>query len=272
MIADMLDVGNHLQRVSARELPELRQWLAGTPGHSFTHRAVQAMLDILDEEMLESLSDARIQTTIEGALPVWEVEVNTLEVTGIASMLARVIDYKSIYTRKHTMQIANRAWLMGQYYNYSPEERAQLYLAAALHDIGKLSTPVDILEKPGKLDGGEFSVIQQHVFFTYQWLKDVPGLEDVCRWASSHHEKLNGTGYPFGKKGEELDFNSRLLACIDIYQAVNEQRPYHPARTHAQTMEIIYDMAGQGLIDQGIARDMDVAMSDYDKQEIPLPG
>jgi HD-GYP domain-containing protein (c-di-GMP phosphodiesterase class II) len=272
MIADMADVSNHLQRLSPQKLSELRQRLESAAGRAFTRRAAAAMLEVLDEKMLESLSDEHIYSTIREALPVWAVDTQAPAVSGIAAMLAHVIDYKSIYTRKHTMQIANRAWIMGKHYNYRPEEQAQLYLAAALHDIGKLAIPADILEKPGKLDDEEFAVIKQHVFFTHEWLQGVPGLEDVCRWASSHHEKLDGSGYPFGKKAEELDFNSRLLACIDIYQAVNETRPYHPARTHAQTMAIIYELAGRGLIDRDIAKDLDAAMAEYDDRNEPEPG
>jgi HD-GYP domain-containing protein (c-di-GMP phosphodiesterase class II) len=75
-----------------------------------------------------------------------------------------------------------------------------------------------------------------------------------------YHEKLDGSGYPFGKKAEELDFNSRLMACIDIYQAVSEERPYHPERDHQSTMKILHDMAEKGQVDAGIVKDMDKAL------------
>jgi HD-GYP domain-containing protein (c-di-GMP phosphodiesterase class II) len=146
---------------------------------------------------------------------------------------------------------------MGEYYGYDPAGKARLCLAAGLHDIGKLAIPTEILEKPGRLTDGEFRIIAGHVKKTAELLKDIEGFEDIHAWASNHHEKLDGSGYPLGKKAEELDFNSRLMACIDIYQAVSEERPYHPARDHRSTMEILHDMAGKGAIDENIVRDID---------------
>ncbi|WP_461249109.1 HD-GYP domain-containing protein, partial [Treponema sp. R6D11] len=100
---------------------------------------------------------------------------------------------------------------MGKHYGYEPQDLAELYLAASLHDLGKLAIPSAILEKPGKLTDEEFNVIKKHVYLTWELLNDVEGFETICRWASDHHEKLDGYGYSFGKKAVELDFNSRLL-------------------------------------------------------------
>jgi HD-GYP domain-containing protein (c-di-GMP phosphodiesterase class II) len=149
---------------------------------------------------------------------------------------------------------------MGQYYGYDHALVSELYLAASLHDIGKLAIPAQILEKPGRLDDHEFNVIKGHALKTYELLDGIGGFEQIREWASNHHEKLDGSGYPFGKKAEDLDFNSRLMACLDIYQAVSEERPYHPERDHKTTMAILYDMAGQSAIDEKIVRDMDKAL------------
>ncbi|MCL2182131.1 MAG: HD domain-containing protein, partial [Chitinispirillia bacterium] len=169
------------------------------------------------------------------------------------------------------VQIANRAWLMGGYYNFDPATRTKTYLAAAMHDLGKLATPNEILDKPGKLTPEEFNTIKAHVKGTYDILSGITGFEDVCGWASNHHEKLDGTGYWFGKGAQELDFVSRLLACTDIYQAVCEDRPYHPGRTHADTMPILQDMAAKGFIDAGIVKDFDTAMAEYSGRDVPGP-
>jgi HD-GYP domain-containing protein (c-di-GMP phosphodiesterase class II) len=145
-------------------------------------------------------------------------------------------------------------------YRYSGSLRAQVYLAAALHDIGKLATPTSILEMPGPLTHEEFAVINEHVHLTYKLLKDIDGLENISTWAFNHHEKLDGSGYYFGRGADELDFNSRLLACLDIYQALTEERPYHTGKDHKATMEILFDMGRRGLLDTGIIRDLDAAL------------
>jgi HD-GYP domain-containing protein (c-di-GMP phosphodiesterase class II) len=270
-IADSLDVAHHLQLTEPEELSKIRNIIIEKKGKHYSAASSDAMLEILDWPLLLSLKDNVIKETAEFAIPPWIVDVEGDTIFGLASFIARIIDYKSVFTRQHSTQIANKAWFMGEYYNYKPDERNELYLAAALHDLGKLATPTSILEKPGKLNNDEFSVIKDHVYLTWELLKDIEGFSSICTWASSHHEKLDGTGYPFGKKADEIDFNSRLIACIDIYQAVSEERPYHPGRNHRDTMKVLFDMANNSTIDGNIAADMDTALAPFDGGDLPAP-
>jgi HD-GYP domain-containing protein (c-di-GMP phosphodiesterase class II) len=270
--ADMVDVMNNLQRVSPGDLNALRDNVAASIGKFSTKSALEKLLDILDRETLESLRDENIHDSVRRLAPSWRTDMKDESVLRLAQFIAYIIDCKSRFTRKHTEQIANRAWFMGGYYNYSREEKTKLYLAAALHDIGKIATPSLVLEKPDKLDKEEYKVIMEHVRYTHEWLSEVEGLEEIHRWACEHHEKLDGTGYPLQKSDTELDFNSRLLACIDIYQAVCEERPYHPARSHSETMPILYDMADKGFIDKKIVKDLDeVMVAGYSLSDLPPP-
>ncbi|GHV85380.1 HD family phosphohydrolase [Spirochaetia bacterium] len=270
-IADSLDVAHHLQRQEPEGLSRIRAIIAEKTGTQYSKQASAVMLEILDWPMLLSLKDEVILKTATQAIPPWLVDTEEQTSFGLASFITRIIDYKSVFTRRHSTQIANKAWYMGGRYGYTETERAELYLAAALHDIGKLATPVAILEKPGKLTNEEFLIIKEHVRITWEILKDIEGFETICAWASNHHEKLDGTGYPFGKKAEELDFNSRLLACIDIYQAVSEERPYHPGRNHGDTIKILYDMAEKGQVDSGIVKDIDAALTPFNGGDLPAP-
>jgi len=229
------------------------------------------MLEILDLPVLMSLKDDVIKQTAADSLSPWIVDIQTETVLGLAGFVARIIDYKSVFTQKHSTQIANKAWFMGKHYKYDHEKISELYLAAALHDLGKLAIPSEILEKPGKLTNEEFEIIKRHVHLTWELLKDVEGFETICQWASNHHEKLDGTGYSFGKKADELDFNSRLLICLDLYQAISEERPYHPKRNHADTIQILYEMADAGKIDKDIVKDFDAALAPYDCNDMPPP-
>ena len=267
--ADLVDATHHLQHLPIEELPALRNKIESRAETYSTHTAVEALLEILDEDMLESLRNENISQTIERSLPRWEVDVSDPSVVLVAGFAAHIIDWKSAFTHMHTSQIASRSWLMAEHYGYSHEERSALFLAASLHDIGKIATPTDILEKPGALSAEEFKIIQQHVQNTYDWLNKVPGFDTVTYWASSHHEKLDGTGYPFRKHGDALDFNARLLACLDIYQAVIEPRPYHASRSHTETMQILHSMANKGQIDDQIVKDIDEVMEPYSSRSIP---
>jgi len=270
-IADSIDAAHHLQRLEPEELPAIREIIAKESGKRYGRKAAEVMLEILDWPTVISLNDRVIKQTASEALSPWIVDIETDTIFGLAGFAAKIIDYKSVFTQKHSTQIANKAWFMGKHYRYEPQILAELYLAASVHDLGKLSVPSDILEKPGKLTGEEFDIIKEHVRLTWELLKDIDGFETICQWACNHHEKLDGSGYPFGKKADELDFNSRLLACLDLYQAISEERPYHPGRNHADTMKILYEMADAGKIDRDIVNDLNVVLAPYDGKDMPPP-
>ena len=268
-IADSIDVSYQLQTTDAEKLDLIRQNIKDAAGKNYSKIAVQTMLEVLDLPAIESLKDNVINETAETFLPPWIVHIEDQTVFNFVSFITRIIDYKSTFTKHHSTSIANMAWYMGGYYKYNQEERAKLYLAAALHDLGKLETPTAILEKPGKLTDEEYIIIKEHVRKTWELLKVIDGFQDICAWASNHHEKLNGKGYPFGKNADKLDFNSRLMACIDIYQAVSEKRPYHPMRDLNATLEIMYKMADDDSIDTNIVNDISIAMKPYDCKDLP---
>ncbi|MDR0918250.1 MAG: HD domain-containing protein [Oscillospiraceae bacterium] len=205
------------------------------------------------------LKDENIDTAWLKYIPPWTISDN--ESVGIAKFMIKIIDAKSAFTARHSSGIAKKALVMSDFYHYDENTAARLYLAAALHDLGKLGVSSAVLEKPGSLTDNEFEQIKNHVRLTYYMLNDLEGFDDVKNWAANHHEKLDGTGYPFGKKADELDFNSRLMACIDIYQAVSEPRPYHDERSHEETMPILYSMSQKGFIDEKIVNDINIAFA-----------
>ena len=262
-ITDMVDVDHHLQRLPYENIPLIQKEIAAQSGKRYTKTAAEVMLAIFNKDTLTSLRDKNINKTAELMLPKWETDIEDESLMRLAGLAAGIIDNKSSFTKKHSVQIANRARLMGDYYGFDSIDCSKMYLAAAFHDIGKLATPNKILDKPGKLTDEEFKIIKDHVRFTYDILCNITGFEDICDWASNHHEKLDGSGYFSGKKAEELDFISRILACTDIYQAISEERPYHPARSHTDTMPILQDMAKKGFLDTYIVKDFDIVMADY---------
>jgi HD-GYP domain-containing protein (c-di-GMP phosphodiesterase class II) len=270
-LVDRVDVHSRLQHLPLEEITQVRQRAESLSGARYSSTSIDAFLAVFDEDMLLSLRDPVLAATLDGAIPHLYVNLGDPGVIHIADFVARIIDYKSIFTKQHTNQIAYRTHLMCDHYGYDDVDKGLMYLAAGLHDLGKIRTPTSILEKPGRLDPDEFSIIREHALHTYHWLHGVPGFDDICRWASNHHEKLDGSGYPFGLCAADLDFNSRLLGCMDIYQAVSEARPYHAQRAHDETMGIMYGMAEAGQIDPQITRDIDLVMKPWSLRNVPPP-
>lgn len=270
-LADQVDVKFHLQSIRGTQLPEIRRFIREGAGTQFLPEVVEPALDVLQANILTKLTDRHIFDALSAAVPPLLSQTTEAHLIRLSEMTAKIIDYKSRFTREHSMQIANKAWYMCGLYGYPDALRAEVFYAAAVHDVGKLFIPTAILEKPGALTDPEFRIIKSHAQRSKELLSPIQGLEQIAAWAVNHHEKLDGSGYPDGKTADALDFNSRLLACLDIYQAVRETRPYHPARSHADTMAILYGMAQRGLVDSRISQDLDEALAGLKDGYAPPP-
>jgi HD-GYP domain-containing protein (c-di-GMP phosphodiesterase class II) len=123
-------------------------------------------------------------------------------------------------------------------------------MAGAIHDIGKIPLPVEILSKPSKLSTTEYSLIKEHARHGYEILKDVESPWPLAEMAHQHHERLNGSGYPQGLKGEDILLEARILAVADVVEAMASFRPYRPApgidaalEEIEKNVEVLYERA-----------------------------
>lgn len=256
-IADNVDVHFPLGVCEEDTYDKVRMHVTSHIGTLFSKQVAELFLSIFDKSVLEFISNANIESVELDVLPVL-IEANE----GIAELFAHIIDYKSRFTKDHSVGIANKASAMANYYGFDEEKTHKLFMAGALHDIGKLFVHNDVLEKPGRLDAAEYQYIQSHAYETYRLLSKINGFEEVCEWASYHHEKLNGKGYPFGKTADELNHEMRILACLDIYQALTEDRPYKAGMTHTKAVSILSELVEKGELDENIVRDIAIVFSD----------
>ena len=166
----------------------------------------------------------------------------------LARLFGRVVDSKSPFTYRHSIYVGSVARVLAEAAHLTAENCFLIESAALLHDIGKLAVSEEIIEKPGKLNETEFIQVRQHAYYTYWLLKQaVPGLP-IAKWAACHHEKLDGTGYPFGLGKEQLDCESRIIAIADLFTALREDRPYRSGLAWPEIETIIRRQAMSGPI------------------------
>jgi PAS domain S-box-containing protein/putative nucleotidyltransferase with HDIG domain len=142
--------------------------------------------------------------------------------------IAATVEMRDPYTSGHQKRVAELAVAIAREMGL-PEERIHgLHLAGIVHDLGKISVPAEILAKPGKLTAIEFQLIQGHAQAGYEILKDIDFPWPIATIVRQHHERLDGTGYPQGLKGEDILLESRIMAVADVVEAMASHRPYRP--------------------------------------------
>lgn len=203
------------------------------------------------------LQSHSINDSIAHRLPTFTKELSWEEILGITIIFSIIIDSKSKFTLRHSGGLEEKVAVLAKYYGKNEQEKIKLSIAANLHDLGKLVIPNSILDKPDKLTKKEFSIIQSHTYYTRYCLKEIELFTDITEWAANHHEKLDSGGYPYGLKSDKLDFNARMMCCLDIYQALTEDRPYRTPLSHKKSMEILTLMEQRGQLEATILNDID---------------
>lgn len=143
--------------------------------------------------------------------------------------LSRMLRIKDPYTAGHQERVKEIAVAVSEEIGLSPRSRETIRIASLLHDIGKLAIPADILNKPGKLNEIEWGLIKQHPEQGFELLKGIDFEMPVAEVILQHHERINGSGYPLGLKGEEISIEARVLAVADVFEAISSHRPYRPS-------------------------------------------
>jgi HD-GYP domain-containing protein (c-di-GMP phosphodiesterase class II) len=138
-----------------------------------------------------------------------------------------------------------------------------MLIAGYLHDLGKLAVPSEILEKPSRLEAKEFNVMRHHTYYTYRLLETIPLLQVLNKWASFHHERLDGSGYPFHLTSKEIPRGSQVMAVADVFTAITEDRPYRPGMTRKDAVKVLDSMAQNSALNKEI-----VAMLKANYEEI----
>lgn len=180
-----------------------------------------------------------------------EVLERTME--GTIQAIASTVETKDPFTAGHQRRVTQLACAIAREIGLSDDRLRVVRTAGLLHDLGKISLPADILAKPGKLTELEFAVIRSHPQVAYDVLKNVESFGQIAEIVLQHHERMDGSGYPFGLRGEEIHLEARILAVSDVVEAMSSHRPYRPALGLDKAREEISQNSGT-LYDPEIVR------------------
>jgi HD-GYP domain-containing protein (c-di-GMP phosphodiesterase class II) len=193
---------------------------------------------------LNFVRDITLQKKAENELN--ETVSKLRKITGATiQAMAQTIEVRDPYTAGHQRRVADLARAIASAMGLTNDRIDGIRMAGAIHDIGKISVPAEILSKPGLLSPIEFSLIKTHSQVGYDILKDIDFPWDIAGMVLQHHERMDGSGYPNGLSGEQIMLEARIIAVADVVEAMASHRPYRPAVGMDKALEEISTRKGQ---------------------------
>jgi HD-GYP domain-containing protein (c-di-GMP phosphodiesterase class II) len=193
-------------------------------------------------------------------------EENRALFMGSIQMLAGAVDEKDPYTRGHSDRVTRYSLMIAKEMDLPAAFMEILQVSAQLHDVGKIGIEDHILKKPGALTEEEFEVMKTHTTKGANILRPVTQLAEMLPGIELHHEALDGRGYPYGLKGDQIPLLARVIAVADTFDALTTNRPYQQAHTPDQALQIIKNLAGKRLDPAAVA----ALLAVYERGEIKI--
>ena len=218
--------------------------------------------EMFEEDEVNLLANVAAQTavSIENARLNLDMEKTYFETI---SALALAVDAKDRYSRGHLDRVADHCVMIARKLGLDVQDIQTLRDAARLHDLGKIGIPDEVLQKTGKLNEQEWILMRKHPEIGESIIKPIRSLSHLCDVVRHHHEKLDGTGYPDGLKGDAISPLARITAVADIYDALTSERPYRSRMSPEQACEELRKMGGK--LDQDIIEAFAEALSEQRK-------
>ena len=193
-----------------------------------------------------------------------DIEAGSITVEGIVESVSRnasalmaisKLRTKDDYTFSHCINVATAAVIFARHLGYDGSALHTIGLAGFFHDLGKMEIPLEILNSPHRLTAGEFAIMRDHPSIGYKHLKNIPDISDmVIQGALEHHERLDGRGYPEGKKGDEISLTGKILAVVDVYDALSSRRVYKAPMEPHSALGLLYGMRGGDFVPELVDR------------------
>lgn len=194
------------------------------------------------------ITSKSVHNILQRAITTYAVSLTSELLEEILKVYAHIIDFRSPYTYAHSTSVAALVVFLGKQCGFSDETLQKIKYAALLHDVGAFVIPVEVQEYQGPLSDKEYNIIKSHPFNSYFVLKQLSGFQEIALWAGHHHECLNGKGYPFSKKSDEISQSAQLLKITEMFCAMREDRAYRQALSIEETITMLKGAAQRGEV------------------------
>lgn len=218
--------------------------------HNFSKESIEAFLEADEKyDLQKRLIDGSFINDTEKYL-YW-AEFSEEELKKWIRMVAFLIDFRSESTVTHTITMVSASIAIAKQMGLTKQQLDEIYTGAYIHDLGKIAVPLEVLEKPGRLTPDEMEVMKTHILLTGNIIRGHVS-DTVYKIAMRHHEKMDGNGYPYGIKKDEMSTEEKIVAVADIYSALSGKRSYKDSFSKEKIVSIMQQMVENGQIDKDV--------------------
>lgn len=220
-------------------------------GRTFNPEAVDAFGAFAAKEYIWlDLRSSNLDRILSDTLSQQVLVLDDQSMLSFAQLLAHLVDFRSRYTSTHTAGVAETARFLAELLGMDQSHCRRVRLAGYLHDLGKLAVGREILDKESGLEEQEFGLLKAHPYFTRRILETIKDFSDIAIWASAHHERPDGSGYPFHETSQPIE--ARIIAVADVFTAITEDRPYRAAMNLEDAANTLRKMSAGHLLDHTV--------------------
>lgn len=274
-LADRVDVLVEDGRYVLDQRERIMERIAALGGEAFDPELIRVFREVARRESFWlDLVSPFLMSRLEELGAGFSLRIDEEGLAQLADLFAALIDEKSHFTYRHSRRVARVARELGRALGLGPSQIAALNVAALLHDLGKLSVPAELLEKPEGLSWEEMNLFRQHPYYTYRILREVKRFNPIPAWAAYHHERLDGSGYPFRLTAKQLSPGARLVAVSDVFTALNEDRPYRPRLDRLRVERVLREEVQRRTLDAkmvSVLWDLGPSLWDHLAEPKPYP-
>jgi putative two-component system response regulator len=224
-------------------------------GYTETPEKIESLEAGVDDFLHKPFKTLELTTRLKSLLKVKFLNDELDSAEGIIFALARAIEAKDKYTQGHTERVSQFALALGYKMGLSPEEQNALHKGGILHDIGKIAIPDAVLNKPSRLTEQEFNIIRTHPDRGEKICMPLNSIKNALPVIRYHHEKLDGSGYPDHLAKENVPVTARVMAIVDVYDALTSNRSYRLALSREKALTILSEEAERGWWDRDILKE-----------------
>jgi HD-GYP domain-containing protein (c-di-GMP phosphodiesterase class II) len=253
LLADTLEKATDYDKYILHQEQGLLSYINSMSGTVLHPTIIELLKSIAGRESFWlDLVSPKVYSNLLNNGPFKGVVINLNYLRPISELFRNLVDFRSQFTVVHSSGVAGCASAIAHLAGMTETETTLMEIAGNFHDLGKITVPNTLVNKTGQLTREETAIMRSHTYYTYYILNTINGIQHIAEWAAYHHERLDGSGYPFHVDARQLNVGSRIMAVADTLAALTESRPYRGAMKRAEVLNTLKEMGSKNYLDKNI--------------------